>query len=98
MIQLPAGFVFPVKEFVAIDPADGATITVRRPQVGGLTKRELVAAMALQGLLANEAATLRADKVGREEGMALQHVIAAIAIDHADALLNGLDKLDGGTP
>lgn len=50
------------------------------PRYNGLTKRELFAAMAMQGMLAN----------GLHRNAA--HVNAIYAVQHADALINELNK------
>lgn len=52
----------------------------------GLTKRELIAAMAMQGLLAN---------MGSQDN-ALTTNIARWAVDYADALLIELEKSNNG--
>ena len=52
------------------------------PKVGGLTKREFIAAMAVQGLLTNQ-------EWGRPDN---PHAIVAAAVLSADCLLAELDK------
>jgi len=51
--------------------------------MNGLTKRELVAAMAMQGLLA---------KGEQKKGELLPGLLAADAVDYANALLSELEK------
>lgn len=60
-----------------IDTEDGEW-----PLANGLTKREYFAAMAMQGLIAEE------DRPARETSKGL----ASCAVDHADALINQLNR------
>lgn len=65
---------------------------VMREQYSGLTKRELIAAMAMQGLLSdiqhNDLKEIL--RTGRYESAG--HVIAESAVNYADALLTELEK------
>lgn len=65
---------FQSKKWVFPNVSDGVAISQ------GLTKRELFAAMAMQGMLAN----------GLDRNAA--HVNAIYAVQHADALINELNK------
>lgn len=65
---------FQSKKWVFPNVSDGVAISK------GLTKRELFAAMAMQGMLAN----------GLVRNAA--HVNAIYAVQHADALINELNK------
>lgn len=65
--------------------SDGAASTAH----SGLTKREYIAALAMQGLMAADA-----DKVNRWS----PRMIAQVAVDNADALIDELnveDRLNG---
>jgi hypothetical protein len=55
----------------------------------GLSVREHFAAMALQGMLANQLTGMAAAKVRREEFM---EMLAQDAVGHADALIAELSK------
>lgn len=61
--------------------ADGSSVM----HESGLTKREYFAAMALQGLLANDWAEYRS----KDEGCGM---ISAAAVNYADALIEQLNK------
>jgi hypothetical protein len=63
--------------------------TDRFPAEPGLTIREHFAAMALQGMLANQLTGMAAAKVRREESM---EMLARDAVGHADALIAELSK------
>lgn len=64
-----------------IDPDQSAFPTDGENQTWGLTKREAIAAMALQGLLANPGV----DGAGKD--------LAIEAIEYADALIDELNAL-----
>lgn len=58
----------------------------------GLTKRELIAAMAMQGLLSNPSLTQGTNDLASELGMHRTELRAKISLEHADALLAELAK------
>ena len=55
----------------------------------GLTKRELFAAMAMQGLLSGAYGSISG--LSQQNGMSAVRVAAQCAVEHADALLAALD-------
>jgi hypothetical protein len=57
----------------------------------GLTKREYFAAMAMQGLLANN--TVR-DILSGNNGMQVPNLISEYSVQYADSLLDELSKSD----
>ncbi len=65
-------------------------------QRGGLTKRELFAAMAMQGLLSdNDTITIADMNASKEEmhtDIHISKVIANVAVVHADSLIAELEK------
>lgn len=60
----------------------------------GLTKRELLAAMAMQGLLAGTYGTEAMQKTARHLDWNPSRLIADLAVKNADALLNALSSAD----
>lgn len=58
-------------------------------QKGGLTKREYFAAMAMQGLLANETLI---DILSGNNGMQVPNLIAEYSIQYTNALIEELNK------
>lgn len=60
---------------------------------GGLTKRELIAAMAMQGLLSStDKNTVAIMKTAADHGMAFTETLAGLAAGYADSLLAALAK------
>ena len=60
--------------------------------VGGLTKREVFAMAAMQGLLANEQIQVAHANISQEKGVRAVEVTANIACKYADALLKELES------
>lgn len=61
-------------------------------QYYGLGKRELFAAMAMQGMLSNSSYVAAASRVAEEEGITGVESISRAARQHADGLLAELAK------
>ena len=59
--------------------------------LGGLTKRELLAAMAMQGLL-SQGERERFAELAKEDAIPVTSVIAIMSCEFADALIAELDK------
>ena len=62
------------------------------PSLTGLTKRELFAAMALQGLCVNGAFSEQIQTQSEEAGTTSSVAIATYAVDIADELIKALNK------
>lgn len=72
--------VFPQHDEVFSHPNGGKTVVHNNHPIGGLTKRELFAAMAMQGLLANAGTEAFALSLGK------------FSADYADALIAELAR------
>ena len=66
--------------YPALHSIDGNWVKEPLPQYGGLTKRELFAAMAMQGMLADHTCDAEPD------------AFAEVAVNYADALIAELNK------
>ncbi len=58
----------------------------------GITKRELFAAMALQGLMSNSGYLDAIAAVIKEDGLVAREAVAKLAVGAADALIEELKK------
>lgn len=74
-----------------IDSAEGSPERYGMPTGLGLTKREHFAAMAMQGLTANaDVMSVLSELQSKGKGQ-LNHLVARMAVEHADALLKALE-------
>lgn len=87
----PNAAMFPAPR-VRNDVSDSGTITQRLEMVGGLTIRAHFAAMAMQGLLADQTFKMAARECSKTEGGKTDSLVAAAAIQFADALIAELSK------
>lgn len=90
----PSDSAFPVPGMKA-EYHDGSTL-IYEPEPG-LAKRELFAAMAMQGMLANDKHLTRTTKVAERLGLDADESIATQAREIADALLAELAKPQEGS-
>lgn len=84
----------PVSMMEEVSRYHGSGTEMRRVDYSGLTKRELLAAMAMQAIASNEALMVEAFELGRQSGKAVQEAIAVGAVSYADALLAELARED----
>lgn len=74
-------------------PGHGITQTGMALEIqGGLTKRELISAMCLQGILSNTEWLNRIDRETTKHSVAVEHVTSVLSIRMADALLKQLSE------
>lgn len=62
----------------------------------GLTKRELFAGMAMQGLLTDSGLKKSVYELAKGEGQSPEQYISDMAVEHADALLAALEARHDG--
>jgi hypothetical protein len=78
------------------EPAYAFSESALKHILGGPSKREQFAAMAMQGLLSNDRRLRDYDARNKElHGVSLQRAVAAQAASYADALLAELEKAGG---
>lgn len=77
----------------SIEPnAQGAYFGEKTVHCTGLTKRELFAAMAMQGLISNMSLVHGAHALAAEQGTNTLQFIASSCVDYADSLLVELER------